>query len=80
MRKQRKQPSIAEQMVADTGLPVPQAEATGEDWKRYTVACVFMMCIRGLGVEAGKKRALEFWKNYKDYDEYRPYIEQAMGS
>lgn len=80
MKKQRKHPSLAEQMFADTGLPVPQEGATREDWKRYRVACIFMYCIRQLGdVEAGKRRALAFWQNDKYYDELLLYIEQAMG-
>ena len=81
MKKQRKQPSLAEQMVADTGLPVPQEGATREDWKRYRVACVFMYCIRHFGdVEAGKQRALAFWQKQKDYTDLKPYIDQAAGT
>jgi hypothetical protein len=81
MKKQRKQPSLAEQMVADTGLPVPQEGATREDWKQYTVACIFMYCIRHFGdVEVGKKRALAYWKNHKDYADLKPYIDQAAGT
>jgi hypothetical protein len=72
-------PLLAEELYRETGLHHPGEGATREDWKRYHVACIFMYCIRGLGIEAGKQRALEFWKKDKNYDELRLYIEQAMG-